>query len=109
MSTKENETDINKEEKGPLAKITDRLQQALGVTERKRRARVEQVKAKTGRTDLPFEQRRFTQQEAAAYCGVSPATIHRWANSGLKAVTYGQRKRFLAQDLKDYMRNRQKR
>lgn len=89
-------------------KVTSRLQKALATTEDKRLKRVEQAKAKTGRTDLPLEQRKLTQQEAAAYCGVSTATIHRWTKEGLKTVAYGQRKRFIIQDLQSYMKNRKK-
>jgi hypothetical protein len=94
----------NKEQKEKSPKIPNRLQQALKVSEDKRLGRVEQVKAKTGRIDLPAEQRKLTQQEAAAYCGVSTATIHRWAKDGLKAVSYGQRKRYFLKDLQDYMK-----
>lgn len=65
---------------------------------------MELVKAKTGRTDLPTEERKLTQQEAAAYCGVSTATIHRWTKDGLKAISYGKRHRYLVADLQDYMK-----
>lgn len=94
----------NKEQKGRTPNIADRLQQALKVSENNRMGRVEQVKAKTGRTDLPPEQRKLTQQEAAAYCGVSTATIHRWEKEGLKSIPYGLRKRYLLKDLQDYMK-----
>ena len=53
----------------------ERLQHAVDIAEANRAARVEQVKAKTGRSDLPLEQRKLTQQEAAAFCDVSTATI----------------------------------
>lgn len=46
----------------------------------------------------------LTQQEAAAFCGVSTATIHRWVKAGLKTVPYGQRKRFMVEDLREFMR-----
>lgn len=86
--------------------MTTRLQHAIKVSDEKRKERVEQVKAKTGRTDLPLEQRKLTQQEAAAYCGVSTATIHRWAKNGLKSVSYGQRTRYLIEDLQQYMKDK---
>jgi hypothetical protein len=82
----------------------NRLQHALEVSEEKRMKRIEKVKARTGRTDLPMDQRKLTQIEAAAYCDVSTATIHRWKKAGLKTVQYGARERFLVQDLQDYMR-----
>ena len=85
----------------------ERLQRAIDVAEANRAARVEQVKAKTGRSDLPLEQRKLTQQEAAAFCGVSTATIHRWVKAGLKTVPYGQRKRFMVEDLREFMRKNQ--
>jgi excisionase family DNA binding protein len=81
-----------------------RLNHAIGVSETARLARMGEVKAKTGRTDLPPDSRKLTQQEAAAYCGVSPTTIHRWVESGLKTVQYGARKRFLISDLKAHMK-----
>lgn len=86
------------------ADIQSRLQSVLNATEDKRLARVEQVKATTGRTDLPADQRKLTQQEAAAYCGVSTATIHRWTKEGLKAVPYGERKRYMIRDLRDQIK-----
>ncbi|MGE4401818.1 MAG: helix-turn-helix domain-containing protein [Desulfobulbus sp.] len=82
-----------------------RLTHALSLTESARLTRMEGVKAKTGRTDLPLESRKLTQQEAAAYCRVSTMTIHRWVKAGLKTVQYGARKRFLINDLKEYMKN----
>lgn len=100
--------DKDEEKNSTNSARAERLGHALQVSENKRMVRVEQVKAKTGRVDLPIQQRKLTQQEAAAYCGVSPTTIHRWAKDGLKAVTYGKRQRYLAKDLKDYMKNRLK-
>ena len=82
----------------------NRLNHALSVAEQARISRIEAVKAKTGRTDLPLENRKLTQQEAAAYCGVSTMTVHRWVEDGLKTVQYGARKRFLVSDLKEYMK-----
>lgn len=90
-----------------IDKKKSRLEHILKITEDKKLARVEQVKAKTGRVDLPADQRKLTQQEAAAYCGVSTATIHRWTKEGLKTVVYGQRKRYLLKDLQEYMRKPQ--
>ena len=81
-----------------------RLNHARSLSESNRLTRMEGVKAKTGRTDLPLENRKLTQQEAAAYCGVSTMTIHRWLKAGLKTVQYGARKRFLLCDLKEYMK-----
>jgi DNA-binding transcriptional regulator YiaG len=98
--------DNGKEENGALPAIASRLRQAMKAIEKKRVERVEQVKAKTGRADLPLEQRKLTQQEAAAYCGVSTATIHRWTEEGLKTVPYGQRKRYLVKDLQDYAKKK---
>jgi hypothetical protein len=86
------------------ATTQNRLQSVLKATEDKRLARVEQVKAATGRTDLPEDQRKLTQQEAAAYCGVSTAKIHRWTKEGLKTVPYGERKRYLIRDLQDHIK-----
>jgi excisionase family DNA binding protein len=83
--------------------IADRLENAFKLTDNKRKSRVEQVRAKTGNKGLSIEQSKLTQQEAAAYCGVSTATIHRWTKKGLKTVSYGNRKRFLVDDLQDYM------
>lgn len=82
----------------------DRLQHILAVIEARRAERMERVKAKTGRTDLPLDKRKLTGQEAAAFCGVSTATISRWAKAGLRSVPYGQRKRFMVADLMKYMR-----
>jgi len=84
--------------------VDNRLQHALEASEEKRMMRIEQVKAQTGRTDLPADQRKLTQIEAAAYCDVSTATIHRWTKAGLKTVQYGERKRFLIKDLQEYMK-----
>ena len=100
--TKDKKTD-GAESASPATKAACRLQHALVTSEANRTARIEQVKAKTGRTDLPVEQRKLTQQEAAAYCDVSTATIHRWTKAGLKTVAYGKRKRFLVQDLQEFM------
>lgn len=82
----------------------DRLQHILAAIEARRAERMERVKAKTGRTDLPLDKRKLTGQEAAAFCGVSTATISRWAKAGLRSVPYGQRKRFMVADLMEYMR-----
>lgn len=95
----------DKEENGKPALTPGRLHRALKSIDDKRCARVEQVKAKTGRTDLPIEDRKLTQQEAAAYCGVSPTTIHRWVKNGLKTTSYGKRDRFFVKDLQEYMRS----
>ena len=100
---KEDEKPDVTESPTPATKAASRLQHALMTSEANRTARMEQVKAKTGRTDLPLEQRHLTQQEAAAYCDVSTATIHRWTKAGLKTVAYGERKRFLVQDLQEFM------
>lgn len=94
----------DKEENGTPATAPGRLHRVLKTIDDKRRARVEHVKAKTGRADLPMEERKLTQQEAAAYCGVSPSTIHRWAKNGLKITPYGKRDRFLVKDLQEYMK-----
>ena len=98
--------EIKKEEAGGTEGITvnHRLNHALSLSEKTRLTRMEGVKAKTGRADLPLENRKLTQQEAAAYCGVSTMTIHRWVEAGLKTVQYGARKRFLVSDLKEYMK-----
>jgi len=85
-----------------------RLKQALEASEKGRLARIEQVKAKTGRTDLPVDQRKLTQLEAAAYCDVSPTTIARWTEAGLKTVSYGQRRRYLVEDLKEHIKKLRK-
>ena len=82
----------------------DRLQHIIAAMEAKRTARMEQVKARTGRTDLPLDKRKLTGQEAAAFCGVSTATISRWAKAGLRSVAYGQRKRYMVADLMEYMK-----
>ena len=82
----------------------DRLKHIIDAMEAKRAERMEQVKAKTGRTDLPLDKRKLTGQEAAAFCGVSATTISRWAKAGLRSVSYGQRKRFMVADLMEYMR-----
>lgn len=95
----------DKEEKDELSPTPGRLHRVLKTIDDKRRARVEKVKAKTGRTDLPLEERKLTQQEAAAYCGVSPSTIHRWVKNGLKTTPYGKRDRFIVKDLREYMKS----
>ena len=82
----------------------DRLQHILAAIEARRAERMERVKAKTGRTDLPLDKRKLTGQEAAAFCGVSTATISRWAKAGLRSVAYGQRRRYMVADLMKYMR-----
>ena len=82
----------------------DRLQHIIAAMEAKRTARMEQVKARTGRTDLPLEERKLTGQEAAAFCGVSAMTITRWAKAGLRSVAYGQRRRYMVADLMEYMK-----
>jgi predicted DNA-binding transcriptional regulator AlpA len=87
-----------------IDEVANRLQNIISATEGNRLKRVDQVKAKTGRVDLPTEQRKLTQQEAAAYCGVSTATIHRWTKEGLKTITYGKRKRFTINDLQVYIK-----
>jgi excisionase family DNA binding protein len=83
---------------------TDRLKHIIDAMEAKRAERMEQVKAKTGRTDLPLDKRKLTGQEAAAFCGVSATTISRWAKAGLRSVAYGQRRRYMVADLMEYMR-----
>jgi len=100
---KTNQPTIEEPEPNQIARIT-RLQHAINESEKKRMMRVEQVKAKTGRTDLATAQRKLTQIEAAAYCDVSTATIHRWTKAGLKTVQYGERKRFLIKDLQEYIK-----
>jgi hypothetical protein len=82
----------------------DRLKHIIAAVEAKRAERMERVKAKTGRTDLPLEERKLTGQEAAAFCGVSAMTITRWAKAGLRSVAYGQRKRYMVADLMEYMK-----
>lgn len=82
----------------------DRLQHILAAIEARRAERMERAKAKTGRTDLPLDKRKLTGQEAAAFCGVSTATISRWAKAGLRSVAYGQRRRYMVADLMEYMK-----
>ena len=82
----------------------DRLKHIIEAMEAKRAERMEQVKAKTGRTDLPLDKRKLTGQEAAAFCGVSAMTITRWAKAGLRSVPYGQRRRYMVADLMEYMK-----
>jgi hypothetical protein len=91
-----------------MADIKYRLGRTLDLSEKKKLERVDQHKAKRGRSDLPPEERKLSQGEAAAYCGVSPATIHRWTKEGLKTVSYGKWKWYTIPDLKAFMAKRLK-
>lgn len=89
-------------------KKTARLNGAQNASEATRLKRMEECKAKHGRTDLPLNIRKLTQQEAAAYCDVSTATINRWKAQGLKTVKWGKRDRFLIEDLKNFIIEKRK-
>ena len=87
----------------------NRLQEALKLSEKQRLKRVTDKKTSRSRTDLPFEKRKLTQKEAAAYCGVSTATINRWKDQGLKSVKWGKMQRYMISDLKSFIiKKRQK-
>ena len=81
----------------------NRLQAALKLSETQKMKRVEEKESKRGRTDLPPGQRKLTQQEAAAYCDVSPTTIKRWEAQGLKSVKWGKMRRYMIADLKSFI------
>ena len=81
----------------------NRLQSAIKLSEAQKMKRVKKKKSKRGRTDLPPEQRKLTQQEAAAYCDVSTTTINRWEAQGLKSVKWGKMRRYMISDLKSFI------
>jgi len=81
-----------------------RYEQILTVIKDKKLAGFGQFNAKTGEKNPPIEQRELTQQEAAKWCGVAPATLHKWSENGLKCIIYGQRKRYLLRDIEEFIR-----
>ena len=84
-----------------------RLSAALSFTEGKRLERVERKKSKRA-GDVSVYERKLTQQEAAAYCGVSLHRFREWQKKGLRSVHYGKRRRFLVADLQKYMQTKMK-
>ena len=76
------------------------------LTEAERLERVEQCRSKWDDPSIPLDQRKLTQQEAAAYCGVTSTTIKRWEAEGLKTSWYKNRRRYLLADLRSFMAKR---
>ncbi len=84
----------------------NRLAGALQLNEQRRLDRLEANRAIRGRDDSPLEERKLTQQEAAAYSGVSGTTIKRWEAEGLKTVWKGNSRRYRVVDLQEFLSRR---
>ena len=76
------------------------------LTEAERLERVEQCRSKWDDPSIPLDQRKLTQKEAAAYCGVTSTTIKRWESEGLKTFWHKNRRRYLLADLRAIMAKR---
>ena len=86
-----------------MTKKENRLAAALKLDEQRRIDRLNANRALRGRDDSPLEKRKLTQQEAAAFCGVSRATIKRWEAQGLKTVWKGNSRRYQVEELKRFI------
>ncbi len=86
----------------------NRLAGALQFNEQKRLDRLEANRAIRDRDDSPLKDRKLTQQEAAAYSGVSGTTIKRWEAEGLKTVWKGNRRRYRLVDLQEFLLRKSK-
>jgi len=83
----------------------NRHKHTLVVIEEKKLAGFGQFDAKTGKRLPPIEQRELSQQEAAEYLEIAPSTLRKWSENGLKAIVYGQRKRYMLSDLEEFLRS----